>query len=91
MVIRRLTAAIALAALALPALVRADEAFQLVSVEQVEKMLGARDLKVYDVNVDELWEKNHLPGAIHVGARDLAAILPSDRATRLVFYCSGPK
>jgi rhodanese-related sulfurtransferase len=91
MIRRRLAAALTLAALALPALARADEAFQLVSAEQVEKMLGARDLKVFDVNIDELWEKHHLPGAVHVGARDLASILPSDKATRIVFYCSGPK
>jgi len=91
MVSSRLAAALMLVALTLPALARADEPFQLVAAEQVEKMLGARDVKVYDVNVDELWEKYHLPGAIHVGERDLASILPADKATRLVFYCSGPK
>jgi rhodanese-related sulfurtransferase len=91
MIPRRLGAALTIAALALPALVRADEPFQLVTAEQVEKMLGARDVKVYDVNIDELWEKYHLPGALHVGARALESILPSDKGTRLVFYCSGPK
>ena len=89
MVSNRLAAALTLVALTLPAL--ADEPFRLVAAEQVEKMLAAKDVKIYDVNVDELWEKYHLPGAVHVGERDLASILPADKATRLVFYCSGPK
>jgi len=91
MVSSRLAAALMLVALTLPALARADEPFQLVAAEQVEKMLGARDVKVYDVNVDELWERYHLPGAIHAPERDLASVLPQDKATRLVFYCSGPR
>lgn len=84
-------AALALAALAPPGAARAGEPFQLLSAGQVERMLGARDVRVYDVNIDELWVKHHLPGAIHVGNRDLATILPADKDTRLVFYCSGPK
>jgi rhodanese-related sulfurtransferase len=84
-------AALALAALALPGAARAGEPFQLLSAAQVEKMLRAPDVRVYDVNIDELWVKHHLPGAIHVGNRDLATLLPADKGTRLVFYCSGPK
>ncbi len=87
----RLAAALALAALALPSLPRAAEPFQLVTAAQVERMMRAKDVKIYDVNIAELWERNHLPGAVHVGNRPLAAILPADKATRLVFYCSGPK
>ncbi|GEJ57336.1 rhodanese-like domain-containing protein [Anaeromyxobacter diazotrophicus] len=87
----RLAAALALAALALPSLPRASEPFQLVSAAQVERMMKAKDVKVYDVNIDELWERYHLPGAVHVGNRPLDTLLPTDKATRLVFYCSGPK
>lgn len=87
----RLAVALAAALLTLPALAAEPEPFQLVGADQVEKMLGARDVKIYDVNVDELWEQHHLPGAIHVGARDLATLLPPQKATRLVFYCTGPK
>lgn len=90
---RTLLAALAFIALGLPLAARAAgaEPFQIVSAEQVEKMLGAKDVRVYDVNIDELWEKHHLRGAIHVGNRELAGLLPADKATRLVFYCSGPK
>ena len=88
-----LAIALTLTALAIPCPAPAGEPeqIQLVSAEQVEKMLGAKDLKVYDVNIDELWEKYHLPGAIHVGAHALASILPSDKTASLVFYCTGPK
>ena len=86
---RLLLAAFALA-IAAPALA-ADEGFQVIDSDAVQKMLGARDVKVYDVNVDELWERYHLPGAIHAPEKDLASVLPQDKATRLVFYCSGPR
>jgi rhodanese-related sulfurtransferase len=86
---RLLLAAFALA-LAAPALA-GDEGFQVVDADAVQKMLRAGDVNVYDVNIDELWERHHLPGAVHVGSRDLASLLPSDRGARLVFYCSGPK
>ncbi|HEX7488639.1 MAG TPA: rhodanese-like domain-containing protein [Anaeromyxobacteraceae bacterium] len=81
----------AAALLASPLAARAADGFALVSPDQVEKMLGARDVVIFDVNVDELWQMHHLPGAVHVGERDLASILPKDKATRLVFYCSGPR
>ena len=77
--------------LASPLAASAADGFEMISPDQVEKMLGAPDLNVFDVNVDELWQKHHLPGAVHVGERDLATLLPRDKATRLVFYCSGPK
>lgn len=90
---RRAAAALAgVAALALTARpARAGEdGYAVISAGEVEQMLGAPDVKIYDVNVDELWEKHHLPGALHLG-KDLASQLPADKSTRLVFYCSGPK
>jgi len=88
----RLSSALVTAAvLASPLAASAADGFEMISPDQVEKMLGAPDVKVFDVNVDELWQKHHLPGAVHVGERDLATLLPRDKAIRLVFYCSGPK
>ena len=91
--IRTLLATVAFTLLGLPLAPRAAaaEPFQIIPAEQVQQMLGAKDVRVYDVNVDELWEKHHLPGAVHVGARDLASLLPADKSLRLVFYCTGPK
>ena len=92
MIRNRLATALTLAMLALPRARAGDpEPFQLIGAEQVEKMMSARDVRIYDVNIDELWEKFHLPGAIHVGVRDLPSTLPADKTMKLVFYCTGPK
>ncbi len=78
----------ALAALTLSA--RADD-FKTLGVDDVERMMKQPDVKVYDANPPDLWEKNHLPGATFIGDKKLASLLPSDKATKLVFYCAGPK
>jgi rhodanese-related sulfurtransferase len=85
-------ALLAISALALgaaPAV--ADDSFKEVRVDEVAKMLGQPDVKVFDANPPDLWEKNHLPGAIFIGDKKLATLLPSDKSTKLVFYCAGPK
>jgi rhodanese-related sulfurtransferase len=88
---RALSAAV-LAAVALGASpVRGAEPFRIATVEEVERMLSAPDVVVYDANTEEIFAKNHLPGARFVrrdfGPRDL----PADREARLVFYCSNPR
>lgn len=75
-------------ALALPGAVRADDAFKEVTPDQVEKMLGAADVRVYDINDASMFNKHHVPGAVHVGKQKLESLLPADKQVRLVFYCS---
>jgi len=77
-------------AVATPALALAAEPFQLATMDEVERMLSAKDVAVYDANPPEVFAKNHLPGARFVGPDFGAKTLPSDRATRLVFYCANP-
>lgn len=67
------------------------EGYGTMTLDEVEKVLGRPDVAILDANVPELWERNHLPGAVHIVGRSLAKLLPADRGTRLVFYCSGPK
>ena len=43
-----------------------------------------------DVNVQEVWEKHHIPGAKHIDSPDIAKFLPMDRSSLLIFYCAGP-
>lgn len=83
--------ALALAALALaaPRQARADE-FTLLSVDEVEKLLAQPDVRVFDANTRETFERGHLPGASFVEPRTLASALPQDKSTRLVFYCQNP-
>ena len=81
----------ALAAVALAPLAARGDDLKTLGVDEVEKMMKQPDVKVYDANPPDLWEKNHLPGATFIGERKLASILPQDRGTKLVFYCAGPK
>jgi len=86
--IRRLVALALLAAVALPA---AAEDVKFMPMDEVEKRLGQPGFAVFDANVPEIWQKNHLPGAVHVTGRKLAGLLPADRQTTVVFYCTNPK
>jgi hypothetical protein len=79
-----------LALLATPAARAADEPFQMASVDEVSKMLGAPDVQVFDANPRDVYEENRVPGAIFV-EKPLAKLLPKDPSTRLVFYCRNPK
>lgn len=94
MLVRFTSAALGLAALAAVALgpgaARADD-LKMLSPDQVQQLLGQPGVKIYDANPPDLWEKNHLPGAVFLGDRKLANVLPADKATKLVFYCAGPK
>jgi len=86
--IRRIVALALLAAVALPA---AAEDLKLMPMDEVEKRLGQPGFAVFDANVPEIWEKNHLPGAVHVTGKKVAGLLPADKQTTLVFYCTNPK
>jgi len=94
MLVRSSLLSLVLLALGLVALsagaARADD-LKTLSPDQVEKMLGQPGVKVYDANPPDLWEKNHLPGAVFIGDKKLASLLPADKDTKLVFYCAGPK
>jgi rhodanese-related sulfurtransferase len=87
MTTRALAAVLAGLALAAPA----AEPYGSLSVDEVEKLLGARGVAIYDANAPDLWSKHHLPGAVHIIGKDLRSLLPADRQTRLVFYCTNPK
>jgi len=90
------TARFAIGSLALVALAlawgppaRAD-GVTMVSVDEVEKLLGAPNVKVFDANTRETFEGGHLPGATFVESKTLASALPQDKSARLVFYCKNP-
>ena len=87
--IARLSVLVALVLLALPA--RADDSLQMATMDQVEKWIASKDVVVYDVNPDEVYAKNHLPGARFVTGKKWTSTLPADKGARLVFYCSNPK
>jgi rhodanese-related sulfurtransferase len=78
-------------ALALAAPVQAkEEPFQLLSVEEVAKLVGQPGVAILDANTPETYAEGRLPGAVFV-QDPLAARLPSDKTAKLVFYCKNPK
>jgi rhodanese-related sulfurtransferase len=82
-------ALVALALAALPARAAGDD-LQMLSVNDVEKMVGAPDVRIFDANTPEIYAKSHVPGAVFVDSDTLASRLPQDKTTRLVFYCKNP-
>jgi rhodanese-related sulfurtransferase len=86
--VSRALAAAALLATACAA--RQGEPFEIVSIDEVEKMLGAPDVVVVDANTPEVFRRNHLPGAIHWKSAPAAQLLPAEKDRRIVFYCASP-
>jgi hypothetical protein len=78
------------ALLAAPADARADEPFKMISADEAAKLVGAKDVRFLDANPREVFEEARVPGAVLV-KKPLAELLPTDRSTRLVFYCRNPK
>ena len=69
----------------------AADPYQSATMDEVERWISAKDVVVYDVNPDEVYAKNHLPGARFVTGKKWTTSLPSDKGARLVFYCSNPR
>ena len=76
--------------LLLPALLFADDYFQTISIDEVARIMKRPGVALLDVNVPEVWEKYHIPGATHIDNADIARFLPADRSATLIFYCAGP-
>ncbi len=61
------------------------------TVDEVAARLGQPGFVVVDNNGAGRYRRSHVPGAINLNAHLFAAdALPADKATTLVFYCSGP-
>lgn len=82
-------AATALCASALAADPKA-EPFTLVSMDQVEQLLRRPGVVVVDANPEDVYRKNHLPGARWWRTRPLAQLLPAEKDRPVLFYCASP-
>ena len=88
---RAAAAILAAAALAACASKGSGEPFTMVSLDEVERMLGDPRVAIIDANTPETFQEGHLPGARwYREGPSLAAVLPADKTTRLVFYCTSP-
>jgi hypothetical protein len=85
----RIAVGLAAALLALGARAGGKDPYGTLSMDQVEKMLGLPNVVVIDANHDDVYKKNHLPGAVFMQG-PLAKLLPADKGRTLVFYCASP-
>jgi rhodanese-related sulfurtransferase len=69
----------------------AGEPYKEATLDQVQGWVAAKSAIVYDVNDDDLFAKNHVPGARHVKGKAWTGTLPSDKGALLVFYCSNTR
>jgi len=76
--------------LLLPALAGADDYFQVIPVAEVAGIMYKPGVAILDVNVPEIWAKNHIPGAVHIDSEDIGKFLPADKTSTLIFYCASP-
>jgi rhodanese-related sulfurtransferase len=74
----------------LPTASFAGDYYQPVPMAEVARLMNSPGVALLDVNVQEVWEKHHIPGAVHVTSPDIAKYLPTDRQAVLIFYCAGP-
>jgi len=65
------------------------DGFALMSAGDLAKILGQKDVAVFDANGADVFAKAHVPGAVHLAEyKDYpASTLPADKATRVIFYC----
>jgi rhodanese-related sulfurtransferase len=88
---KRVALAVVVAALAACAAKRSGDPFTLVTLDDVERMVGDPRVAIIDANPRETFLESHLPGARwYREGPSLASVLPADKTTRLVFYCASP-
>lgn len=64
------------------------EPFGSLTVEEVAKKIKDPAVHVYDGNRKELYEENHVPGAVLLYSKDIKeGVLPAGKDTTLIFYC----
>jgi rhodanese-related sulfurtransferase len=89
---RSIRIAVALVAASVALAVRAAETkepFGMLTVDEVEKLVGQPNVILVDANHDDVYRKNHLPGAVLLTG-PVEKILPPDKGRTLVFYCASP-
>ncbi len=70
---------------------RSADPFTMVSVDEVAGLVGKPGVAIVDANPQDVYQEGHVPGARwYRSGPSLAAVLPADKATRLVFYCAAP-
>lgn len=62
-----------------------------ISVDEVERLLGQPNVHIIDTNPQRVWAKRHVPKAKNLDPAEYSEQdLPADKDAILIFYCSGP-
>ena len=85
-----LKSSLLLVLLLLPTALFAGDFYQPIPMAEVAKLMKTPGVTLLDVNVPEVWEKHHIPGAVHITTPDISTYLPTDKKSVLIFYCAGP-
>ncbi len=72
--------------------IHAADELSFISTEELAKGIKEKNIFVVDCNTPEIYEKGHIPTAIHMNSSnpDLK-LLPKDKKSALVFYCKNPR
>ena len=55
---------------------------------QLREMVSAKRVHIFDANPRDIFEKNHVPAAVHVEYDQVTqTVLPEDKSAAVVFYC----
>ena len=70
---------------------KSDQEFIFISTDDLAKGIKEKSVFVFDANVPSVYQKNHIPTAMHVNynSPDLK-LLPQNKNASLVFYCKNP-
>lgn len=67
-----------------------DATYSEVSKSELKQLIANKKVFLIDVNSQESYDKNHIPGAIHFASQnDFAKVLPKDKGALVVAYCGG--
>ena len=63
-----------------------------ITYKDLAAAMQRHQVTILDCNVPKVFEKVHIPGAIHWGSNRnrLGNILPQDKSSLIVCYCTGP-
>lgn len=65
-----------------------SEDLKTISTQELAQGIANKTLLVFDNNSPKVYQKNHIPTAVHLDPRSPdASLLPPDKNAKLIFYC----
>ena len=67
-----------------------DATYGEVTKSELKQLIADKKVFLVDVNSQESYNKNRIPGAIHFASQtDFSKVLPQDKGSLIVAYCGG--